>query len=429
MISDDSHPPRIVGGGINTTESGPSVAVTQMLGIDSDQRTREDDLRARFLSFDPLFDGEANLVAHQLVLRGQIAGRDAPLQLQQMDEDMLLTGLYSLVQEGVTGSLPLFVAVGGDILFSDVLSQLNHPCVVWRVEIKDEHHLARALALQDAGVHICPQMTRHSALVRESAEAWSYLACTADCAPPQGKAQLIVEGGNGAHHPAWPAGTWFKHAALPEVDANSGNSHEQSIQCDLLTIALGQSVDTLVSFFRLNPKMAPRLLAIANSPAGGLSRPAESAGHALVMLGAQRAGRVSALLALSGTHPDQDARHSTVVALTRALFMGKLARLGAPAENAALAFQIGLLSIAPHALNLPLPVLISRLGLSSQIAQTLATQRTPEGRMLSLAHACESNDADTLSRYADELGIPLHQISVAYLDALIAASALDSALT
>ena len=45
--------------------------------------------------------------------------------------------------------------------------------------------------------------------------------------------------------------------------------------------------------------------------------------------------------------------------------------------------------------------------------------------MLKFAHACENNDVDTLSAYSQRLDIPLHQISVSYLDALIAASALD----
>ena len=72
MISDDPHPSRIVGGGINTSDSEQPTVVTQMLGIDDNAPTREEDLRARFLSFDPLFDNASNLVAHQLVLRGQI---------------------------------------------------------------------------------------------------------------------------------------------------------------------------------------------------------------------------------------------------------------------------------------------------------------------------------------------------------------------
>ncbi len=428
MISDDPHPSRIVGGGINTGESEQPIVVTQMLGVDSNGPTREDELRARFLSFDPLFDSASNLVAHQLVLRGQIAPADAPPELRQMDEDMLLTGLFSLVQGGVTGSLPLLVQISPEILFSDVLRELNHPRIVWRVDIDNEQQLARALALQDAGMNFCPALNRDDPMVRDSLSAWRYLACRADCAPPQADLQLVVEGAAGQVQQRWPARAWFKSGALPEDAVPASGTQEQAMQLDLLTIALGQSVDMLISFFRLNPKMAPRLLAIANSPAGGLSRPAESAAHALVMLGPQRASRVAALLALAGTHPTETSRHHTVSALTRALFMGKIARLGAPAESAAAAFEVGLLSIAPHALGLPVETLIRKLGLSATTARALSAQSTPEGSMLRLAHACEVNDADTLAAYSQQLDIPLHQISVAYLDALIAASALDAAL-
>ncbi|MEW6119502.1 MAG: HDOD domain-containing protein [Pseudomonadota bacterium] len=428
MISDDPHPSRIVGGGINTGESDQPVVVTQMLGIDDNAPTREEDLRARFLSFDPLFDSASELVAHQLVLRGQIASADAPPELKQMDEDMLLTGLFSLVQGGVTGSLPLLVQISQDILFSDVLHELNHPRIIWRVQIDNEQQLARALALQDAGMQFCPALNRDNVMVRDTAGAWRYLACRADCAPPRANVQFVVEGAAGTAQQHWPAGTWFKSGALPDEAAPPSSSQEQAMQLDLLAIALGQSVDMLISFFRLNPKMAPRLLAIANSPAGGLSRPAESAAHALVMLGPQRASRVAALLALAGTHPTEASRHHAVSGLTRALFMGKIARLGAPAESAAVAFEIGLLSIAPHALGLPVETLIRRLGLSATTARALSAQPTPEGAMLRLAHACEINDADTLAAYSLQIEIPLHQISVAYLDALIAASALDTAL-
>lgn len=428
MTPDNPHPSRIVGGGVNTGESAQPVVVTQMLGADSNAPTREEELRARFLSFDPLFDRESTLVAHQLVLRGQIAPPEAPPELRRMDEDMLLTGLFSLVHDGATGSLPLLVHISPEILFSDVLRDLNHPRVVWRVTLDDESQLARALALQDAGLNFCPALNPGVPLVRDSLPAWSYLACRAECTPPQTTAQIIVEGAASSPDKHWPSRTWFKRDALPGETLSSGSTQEQAMRIDLLGMALRQSVETLISFFRLNPTLAPRLLAIANSQAGGLIRPAESAAHALILLGPQRASRVAALLALAGTHPSETSRQHTIAALTRALFLGKITRLGAPAESAAAAFEIGLLSTAPHALGLSLENFIRKLGLPAVVVRALSGQATPEAAMLHLAHACETNDADTLATHSKQLDIPLHQISVAYLDALIAASALDSAL-
>lgn len=429
MSSDDPHPPRIVGGGINTRESEQPVVVTQMLGIDSSGPIREAALRARFLSFDPLFDASANLAAHQLVLRGRTASADAPPELRQMDEDMLLTGLYSLTHDGLTGDLPLLVRISAGVLFSDIPQQLNHPRLIWCVDLDNEQHLARALALQDAGLTFCPTLNRNDAIVLDSASAWRYLACHADDVPPAVAARLVVDGVRDARTQArWPANAWFKGGLFSGDTQPAGNTHEQAVQLDLLAIALRQSFDTLTQFFRLNPDMAPRLLAIANSQIGGLSRPAESAAHALIMLGPQRASRVAVLLALAGAHPTEASRHYAVTALTRALFMGKITRLGAPAESAAAAFEIGLLSIAPHALSLPVETLIRKLGLSATSARALSAHPSPEGAMLQLAYACENNDAEALAAFSQQLDIPLHQISVAYLDALMAASSLDAAL-
>lgn len=429
MSSNAPSPPHIVGGGINTRDAEQPTAVTHVLGVDSSGPVREAALRARFLSFDPLFDAAANLVAHQLVLRGRTTPADAPPQLRQMEEDMLLTGLYSLTQAGLEGDLPLLVRISAGVLFSDIPQQLDHSQLIWCVDIDDEQHLGRALALQEAGLTFCPTLSRSNPVVRESASAWRYLAWQIGHPPPKVAARLVVEGERNARTQSrWPKDAWFRSSSASGDTQPAETTHEQAMQLDLLAIALRRSVDTLAQFFRLNPAMAPRLLAIANSRIGGLSRPAESAAHALVMLGPQRGRRVAALLALTGAHPDETARHYAVTALTRALFMGRITRLGAPAESAAAAFEIGLLSTAPRALSLPVETLIRRLGLSATNARALSSHPSPEGTLLQLTYACESNDAEALAAHAQQLGIPLHRISTTYLDALITASTLDAAL-
>lgn len=429
MASDDPLPPRIFGGGINTGGGDQRVVVTQMLGSGSGDPVREAALRERFLSFDPLFDAASRLAAHELVLRGRQVAADAPDTLRHMDEDMLLTGLYSLVQDGLTGELPLLVRISSDVLFSDLPRQLNQAGLIWRIDIDDEAQLARALALQDAGLALCPRHDASHPRVLESVDVWPYLACRAGDVPPATPARCIVGGVRDTRLPAaWPANAWFTGSAFSGDTQPADIAHEQSVRLELLALALRESSTTLAQFFRLNPEMAPRLLAIANSQAGGLSRPAESAAHALVMLGSQRARRVAALLALTGAHPAESLRNVAVAALTRALFMGKVARLGNTADIAAEAFEIGLLSAAPQALSISLDTLIRTLRLPASTMRALTAQISTEGEMLQLAIACENNDAAALSRHAGRLGIDLHLISVAYLDALIAASTLDAAL-
>jgi hypothetical protein len=428
MSFDDPNPSRIIGGGINTSDAQEPVVVTQMLGVDNSGPVSEETLRARFLSFDPLFDGESRLVAHQLVLRGPTATPDAPPELRQMDEDMLLTGLYSLAQDGLTGELPLLVRVSSDTLFSDLLQQVDQDGLIWLVSLENAEHLLRALALQESGLTFCPELNRRDPLLQGSMTAWRYLVWRDGEPPPATRARLVVEGPHRAPKSGqWPAGTWFK-GALGAGDAQPGISREQAMQLDLLAIAQRQSLETLIRFFRLNPDLQPRLLTIANSPAGGLSRPAESSAHALVMLGPQRAARSATLLALAGRQPTDASRHYAMTALTRALFLGKVIRLGGSAVNASSAFEIGLLSTAPHALGLSPEILIRRLQLSPATAHALAGNTSQEGTLLQLVHACEKNDPAALADYSRRLGIELHQISIAYLDALIAASTLDAAL-
>lgn len=431
MTSDEPQTPRISGGGINTSDADQPVVITQMLGIANHDPVREEALRARFLTFDPLFDAASELVAHQLVLRGRpTPAADAPPELRKMEEDMLLTGLYSLTQDGLTGKLPLLVRISDGILFSDVPQQLNHRHLIWCLDIESDAHLARALALQDAGLKFCPTWQRNNVVVQDSLSAWKYLACRSDDTPPKVSARLIVSGGGKSDNPGdWPEHTWFKSSFFSGDTRPADHTREQAVQLELLAIALRESTETLSQFFRLNPEMTPRLLAIANSQVGGLSRPAESALHALVMLGPQRASRVAALLALTGVHPTEASSHYAITALTRALFMGKITRLGAPAESAASAFEVGLLSTATHALSITNEALIRKLQLSSTTARALSAHRSAEGTMLQLAYACENNDSRTLAAYSNQLGVPLHQLSVAYLDSLIAASELGSALT
>lgn len=421
-----SPPPHIVGGGVNTGDARPHIAVTNVLGVDNSGPVREAALRARFLSFDPLYNASADLVAHQLVLRGRAAPAKAFPQLWQMEEDMLLTGLYSLAQDGLDGKLPLLIQISSAVLFSDIPEQLDHTQIIWCVDLPDARHLARALALQETGLSFCPTL---GAAVSESASAWPYLACRADQPPPAVSARLVVEGEQNGHHPSrWPENTWFRTGLPAAANGSSNATDDQSKQLELLAVALRQSVDTLIQFFRLNPDMAPRLLEIAGSRIGGLSRPAESVAHALVMLGPQRACRVATLLALTGTQPDEAMRHYAVTALTRALFMGKITRLGAPAESAAAAFEIGLLSTASHALSITPAALARRLRLSAATARAIGTPASPEATLLRLAYACESSDATALAAHAEQLEIPLYQISTTYLDALVTASTLDAAL-
>lgn len=429
--SKQSVPNPMTGGGINTGETEQHGVVTQVLGIDNNVAPiREEELRARFLSFEPIFNADSRLVAHELMLKGRLTSEEQnSTALAQLDEDMLLTGLYSLVQDGFSGELPLFVRISADLLRSGFPQQINYSRLVWIVSAANEASIERARELKRGGLQICLDMgsVANTALL-ESGD-WAYLQYDVGATPPVAlsTARLIVENIQYADTlTQWPVESWFKGSLF--TGETTQPSREMEHRLELLAIAMRHPLETLIHFFKLNPDMEPRFLQIANSSAGGLSRPAESAAHALIILGQQRSQRIAILAALAGTTTTENSRLYAKVALIRALFMGKVTRLGAPAENSAIAFEIGLLSTLPHALELSTVALVRRLGLDPVVARALAGWATPENRLLKLAHACEENNAELMLHYSHDLGIAMQDISAAYLEAVVAGQVLEAAL-
>lgn len=420
------------GGGINTGEYPELDVVTQVLGIKTDSEPiREEDLRARFLSFEPIFNADSALVAHELILKGRLTSSEQYSKpLAQLDEDMLLTGLYSLVQDGLSGELPLFVRISGELLMTNIPLQIHYARLVWVVPAGSEDIYARARELKQKGLQICLDMGVASSPITFQPGQWDYLQFDAGATLPRNRpaAQLIVENIRYADTLVqWPVEAWFKGPLFTGETTQQPN-REIEQRLELLAVAMRQPLETLVQFFKLNPEMEPRFIQIANSSAGGLSRPAESIAHALVMMGQQRAQRVAILTALAGATLTQNTRLYAKVAMTRALFMGKVMRMGAAADDAAITFQIGLLSTLPHALQLSTVALVRRLGLDPVIARALGGWATRENALLKLAHACEENNTELVLHYSSDLNIPMQDISAAYLEAVVAGEVLEAAL-
>lgn len=417
--------PYPVGGGVDT-QALDSEIVTQVIGGEASGPVREEELRNRFLSFEPIFDGEGQVVARELVLRG--ARTDAlPHELAQMREDMLLTGLYSLSQDGLTGEQPLFVQISREVLFSDVLGQLALPNLVWVLKRPDAATRERAQALaREAELRFC--LDTDSPEAGESGWSFQRFVHDAGAVLPAGSQAIVRNIHHEAQLAAWGRSAWFmgEYFTGPRLDESAGPVN--TLRLELVTVAMRQPLSSLVQFVRLNPGLEAQLLRIANSVAGGLSRPADSAAHALIMLGRQRAQRVAVLTALAGTPTTADNRLFAKIALTRALLMGKLAHGHLSGEAAPLAFETGLLSTLPVALSLSVNNLHRRLGLNTSVSKTLAGYDTPLKNLLQLAHAAERNEPERVASLAHALDIPLEALAAAQLDALVTAEDMDARL-
>lgn len=411
------------GGGIDT-QNLSSAVVTHVTGSDA-KPVREEELRNRFLTFDPIFDRHGHVVARELVLRGVILAQNLPVEIQRMNEDMLLTGLYSLIQDGLTGEQPLLVQVSHDVLFSDALPQLNRPGIIWVLTapdagaLKHAQNLAKTSSMQFCLDDITPETVQTD---------WAFYRFDMARAPTAATGGQIIIRNIGREHELahWPESTWFMGEYFTGQRMEKSAKPDVDLRLELATVAARQSLSSLIQFMRLNPSLEPQMLRIAHSAAGGLSQKTDSSAHAMIRLGWERAQRVGILTALAGGRITADNRLYAQVALSRSLLMGKLGLLSPHVEDPGQASEAGLFSTFPAAFSLSVNQLYRRIGLQRKVYESLAGQDTPIKKLLHLAHACEHNQSANIASLAKELEIPLESISSAHLESLVAAEDMGS---
>lgn len=414
------------GGGVDT-QSLSSGVVTLVGGENAPSPVREEDLRNRFLSFEPMFDSKGMVVARELVLRGQDTANRQSEELKRMNEDMLLTGLYSLSQDGLINSQPLFVRISHDVLFSDALSQLANPGIVWILGDVNAKVVEQARhSSASNGMKFCLETTAPDV----SSCEWQFQRIPASVTPmalPCG--QLIVQNITREFEMSrWPDSSWFmgEYFTGPRAELNAKPDH--GLRLELAAVAMRQSLPSLIQFIRLNSSLENQLLRIAHSMAGGLSTEADSAAHAMIKMGGQRSQRVAILTALAGTPVTADNRLYTQVALSRAILMGKLAATIEGIIQPDEAFETGLFSTFPAAFSLTVSQLYRRIGLTRQVYESLAGQDTPANKLLRLAHACEHHNSELMSRLSDELGISMDSVAATHVEAAVTAEDIGARL-
>lgn len=414
------------GGGVDTQALNSGV-VTHVAGENAPSPVREEELRNRFLSFDPIFDNKGQVVARELVLRGQTRTEGLTLELQRMNEDMLLTGLYSLGQDKLITNQPLLVRISREVLFSEALPELNQPGVVWVLREFDPEiteHMRRLSA--SYGMRFCLDgITPDNSQNVCDYQRFSSSA-QVDSLPA---GQMIVRNISREQDISrWPPTAWFMGEHFTGSRAESSAKPQHDLRLELAAVAMRQSLPSLIQFLRLNPSLENQFMHIARSMAGGLSTEADSAAHAMIKMGGQRSQRVAILTAIAGNPVTADNRLFTQVALSRALFMGKLSisvsDIAVPDE----AYETGLFSTFPAAFSMTVTQLYRRVGLPRKVYESLAGQENSIKKLLHLAHACEHHKDDLMSSLASSLGLSMESIAAIHLEAAVTAEDIGSRL-
>jgi EAL and modified HD-GYP domain-containing signal transduction protein len=173
--------------------------------------------------------------------------------------------------------------------------------------------------------------------------------------------------------------------------------------CQLLNHLLrDDELTALAAELRTDVDLSYQLLVHANSPLLGLSRPADSAEQAMMLLGRDGIYRWLTLQLLTGTSGRRSSRALQEVALARARLLEALApHLAAPPTAL---FTLGMLSLLEVMLHLPMAEALRPLQLPAPATAALVDGNGPWYPALELAKALERNEIEAADALATPFG-------------------------
>ncbi len=182
----------------------------------------------------------------------------------------------------------------------------------------------------------------------------------------------------------------------------------------------------IAALFRQDPVLSYKILRYINSPAGGLSKPADTLEQALLILGQQQLYRwLTLLLFVSGNVEELDA-----ALMENALVRARLTELlGTDQMGAAKKddlFVTGMFSLLDVLLRTPMDQALKSLKLPEAVTQALIAREGPFAPYLELAIACEEFDAKKIAHLSRLLNLDVDRVNINHIDALVWAQNLDA---
>lgn len=173
----------------------------------------------------------------------------------------------------------------------------------------------------------------------------------------------------------------------------------------------------LEALFKKDVALTFKLMRYINSAGFGLSCEVQSIRHAVSILGMQPMYRwLTLLLATAGTHATSPALART--AITRGRLCELLGQVTLPRNDQDNLFIVGVFSLLPAFLEMPMEEVLERVVISDALADALMDHGGIYGPFLSLVEAVESGDQAQLENLSSALMLSPSQVSEAHLQAL-----------
>jgi len=393
----------------------------------------------RYVARQPILDKQSLVHGYDLLFRNApqaILRRDADAAVETMLDNEVLFGL-----ERLTNGLPAFITCNADAITEDLvlvltsnLTVLGIPSSVeptprlidacralrargFRISLDDFTWDERLIPLIERADYIRADFQRFGAAEREkfNSLALNSISVVAQKVESQADYQQAVANGFTLFQ-----GGYFCHPVLlkkRKIPANRLFHFEivRELYHDPIDI---RKVSQLI---RSDASLTFRLLRLANSPLYGLRQEVRSIETAIMILGEDAFRRTISLAILSEMNAEQPVE-ILHMGLLRARFCELAARIFQqdPSEQ----YLLGLFSLLPAMLRIPMEEIVPCLPLRGQICEALTGAMNPERSLLSWIEAHERGDWEACDRIASAQGLHSNQLMVWYEEALIwAASA------
>lgn len=395
-----------------------------------------------FLGRQPILDREQRLFAYELLFRSGTHNAADVTDGVQATATVIANAFAELGIEAALGSCRGFINVDEEFLFSDMLELLPRQSVV--LEILETVPptpavVERCRALKTAGftlalddvIQLAPEFAELLALVeivKVDIQPLSRIELMqlAMKLKPLGK-QLLAEKVDSREQMEQCLKLGFTlfqgyYFARPTIIAGRKLDHSQLSLMKMMGLLLGDA-DTaeLEDALKPEPGLTINLLRMTNSVGSGTTETITSLRHAITVLGRRQLQRWLQLLVFASDKQQGAANPLLLMAATRGRLMELLAEEFNPgnAPLADQAFMVGIMSLMPALIGLPIAEIVAPLGLSGTVTDALCSGCGPLGALLHLAESSETGNLVILAASLPNLpGLSLKSLNRAQTQAL-----------
>lgn len=379
-----------------------------------------------FLGRQPILDREQQLHAYELLFRSGTQNAADITDGVQATATVIANAFSELGVEAALGNCRGFINIDEAFLFSDMLELLPRQSVV--LEILETVPptaavIERCKALKAAGftlalddvIQLEPEFEELLGLVeivKVDIQPLSrvQLMQLVMKLKPLGK-QLLAEKVDSREQMEQCLKLGFTlfqgyYFAKPTIIAGKKLDHSQVSLMKLMGLLLSDADSSeLENALKPEPGLTVNLLRMTNSVGAGSTETITSLRHAIAVLGRRQLQRWLQLLVFSAGKQNASSNPLLLMAATRGRLMELLAEEMKPGNNslADQAFMVGIMSLMPALIGLPIEEIIAPLGLADSVRTALTGGDGELGCMLKVTEACETGELQILSQNLQHL--------------------------